>query len=93
MAQVTEHHTRRERTNEDLAKIMRTWAIVALILGTVGSPSLPNAMVIFDGQIQEVWQYVRYIGWAATMFSLPLSAALFVGAILVRRMPTRAETT
>lgn len=91
MAEVTEQHKRSERTNEDLAKVMRTWAIVALILGTIGSQSLPNFMVVFDGQIQEMWQYFRYVGWAATMFGLPLSAALFVGAIIVRRMPTRSE--
>lgn len=84
---MTEVSERTGRKNHELAKRMRLWALVALVLGILGSTGLPDLMVVFGDRMQEMWQLLRFVGWVAVFFGLPLSAALFVGAILVRRLP------
>ena len=79
--------TERISRNEYLANRMRMWAAIVLVICVLGGFFFPNTALIFAPNIQEAWQVLRPIGWALTQFGLPFSAALFVGAIIVRRLP------
>lgn len=76
--------------NNRLANRMRIGAVVALVLGALGGMFLPNLTLVFDPHVQESWQVLRPIWAVLTQFSFPLSASLFVGAMILRRMPERA---
>lgn len=75
--------------NNRIANRMQIGAAVALLVGALSGMFLPNLTLVFDPQIQEAWQVLRPIWAVITQFSFPLAAALFVGAIIVRRMPDR----
>ncbi len=81
--------TDKTNRNKQLANRMQVWAIVALVVGVVVVAFLPNLTLIFDPYIQESWQVIHPIGSAISQFALPVSAALFVGAIVLRHMPER----
>lgn len=81
-----------ELKNDALAKKMTSWAIVALVMGIAGSVWLPDFVVVFVDNLQQAWQILRSLSWVAVQFGLPLSAVLFVGAAIVRRLPERVST-
>lgn len=66
---------------------MLVWAIVALIFAALVGWFAPNLTLPFESYEQEVWQVLYPVVWMAMQFSLPLSAALFVGSMIMRRMP------
>lgn len=76
-----------ELTNHEFAKKMTNWAIVALVLGLAGSAWLPSFGTAFGGSLQWVWEVATTLSWICVQFGLPLSAVLFVGAMVVRRLP------
>ena len=78
-----------ELTHHEFAKKMTNWAIVALVLGLAGSAWLPNFGIAFGGNLQQVWDVIPTLGWICVQFGLPLSAVLFVGAMVVRRLPDK----
>lgn len=80
------------QSNRQLARKMRVWAVVILVLAVVSSLFLPNTTLLFGAQAQESWQFLRVIGWVITQFGLPLSAGLFVGSIIVARLAASAPT-
>lgn len=72
--------------NGEVADRMRLWAIVLLIVGLVASFGLTAVFADFGVDAQSVWVFVRFISKVCLYFGLPLSASLFVGSIIVRRL-------
>ncbi|MDI6023888.1 hypothetical protein QBL02_10065 [Leucobacter sp. UT-8R-CII-1-4] len=87
--------TRHKETQNygQLARKMRVWAVIILALAVASSLFLPNTTLLFGAQAQESWQFLRVIGWVTTQFGLPLSAGLFVGSIIVARLPAPTCTS
>lgn len=81
------------QNHRELARKMRVWATIVLVIAVASSLFLPNTTLLFGAQAQESWQFLRVIGWVTTQFGLPLSAGLFVGAIIVARLPVSARAS
>jgi hypothetical protein len=80
---MTENET---QSNSEVADRMRFWGIVLLVLGLVGSFGLTDLVTEFEVNSQGVWALVRFVGKVAVFFGFPLSAALLVGGVIVRRL-------
>lgn len=75
------------RNYGEVADRMRFWGIVLLVAGIVASFGLTAFATDLGVGDERIWVLVRFIGKVSVYFGLPLSASLFVGAIIVRRMP------
>lgn len=78
------------QSNQLLARRMWIWALVILVGGWLASMFFPNLAGAFEPDTQEARRYLSPFAWLITQLSLPLSASLFVGSIVVRRLPEQA---
>ncbi|MGJ0204496.1 hypothetical protein [Leucobacter sp. gxy201] len=80
---------RTDRSNVATARRMRLGAIWLLVLGLIGTMGLTGLLIELGNPYQDLGLLTSYIGKVASLFGLPLSAALFAGSMIVRRLPER----
>lgn len=76
-------------SNTESANKMRTAAIWLLVIGIIGTLGVTELFIQLNLNYQELFVVLRFINRVSELFALPLSAALFVGAMIVRRLPER----